>query len=135
MQITTKISDSNFQYICRSLAQKKITYITPYQFKEDYSNEQVYILEENEKPVAMCSLVKNEKHKNFAIKRLVCFKKKNAGKGYANILIQFISNQGFFPLVVTPWEDNAPMRHLLEKNNFHLKYIFSEKWCFYEKSA
>lgn len=133
--ITTKISDSNFQYICRSLAQKKIEYITPCQFKEDYSNGRVYILEENGKPVAMCSLVKSEKYNNFAIKRLVCFKKKNAGKGYANILIQFISNQNFFPLVVTPWEDNAPMRHLLEKNNFHFKYIFSEKWCFYEKSA
>lgn len=133
MKIVTELSNSNFNYICHSLAQKKIPYISISHFKEDYQKRQSYILENNGKPVAMCSLVWSEKHQNFAIKRLICFKKVNAGKGYANYLLTFISKLGKAPICCTPWVDNFSTRHLLEKNGFHLKYIFSQYWCFYEK--
>ena len=72
MKITTQLSDSNFNYICHSLAQKKIPYISVSQFKEDYQEQRVYILEEKGKPVAMCSLVWSDKHQNYAIN--FCFK-------------------------------------------------------------
>lgn len=135
MKIVTELSNSNFNYICHSLAQKKIPYISISHFKEDYQKRQSYILENNGKPVAMCSLVWSEKHQNFAIKRLICFKKVNAGKGYANYLLTFISKLGKAPICCTPGVDNFSTRHLLEKNGFHLKYIFSQHWCFYEKVA
>ena len=102
MKIVTELSNSNFNYICHSLAQKKIPYISISHFKEDYQKRQSYILENNGKPVAMCSLVWSEKHQNFAIKRLICFKKVNAGKGYANYLLTFISKLGKAPSAVLP---------------------------------
>ena len=135
MKIITQLSDSNFNYICHSLPQKKIPYISVSQFKEDYQEQKVYVLEEKGKPVAMCSLVWSDKHQNFAIKRMICFKKANAGKGYANKLVAFISNLEKAPVCCTPWLDNFSMRRILEKNGFQLKYIFSQHWCFYEKLA
>ena len=57
MEIVTRLSEQNYKYICRSLAQKKVPYISLSHFKEDYQEQRVYILEECGKPVAMCSLV------------------------------------------------------------------------------
>ena len=133
MKIVTRLSEQNYKYICRSLAQKKIPYISLSHFKEDYQEQRAYILEECGKPVAMCSLVWNDKHQNFAIKRLICFRKRNAGRGYAGFLISHIPLPKDASICCTPWADNLSMRHLLEKNGFLFKYMFSEYWCFYEK--
>lgn len=131
--ITNRISPDVVLYVVRSLRQKKIPYITTTQFLKDVSNNQVYVLFEDNKPVAMCSVIWDSKYNYWAIKRLVCFKKRNNGKGYANLLISYCANIHFSPIGCTPWVDNKPMRHLLEKNGFKLQYIFDTKWCFYRR--
>lgn len=131
--ITNQVSPATISYIIHSLRQKKIPYITLSQVLEDIANNQLYVLFENGNPVAMCSMVWDAKYSYWAIKRLICFKKKNIGKGYGNSLIHYCANSRFAPVGCTPWTDNDPVRHILEKNGFTLQYIFKNKWCFYRR--
>lgn len=117
MEIVTRLSEQNYKYICHSLAQKKIPYISLSYFKEDYQEQRVYILEERGKPVAMCSLVWNDKHQNFAIKRLICFRKRNAGRGYA----------GFFNLAYTTTEGRFSMLYSMGRQSIYAPFIGEER--------
>lgn len=135
LKITSEINTDHLNYISRSLSQKKIPYITIGQVITDIIENRIFVLLENNKPVAMCSIVWDNNYEYFAIKRLVCFKKCNANKGYATMLIHHCSNLGFYPLGATPWVDNKSVRRLFEKEGFVLQYVFQDKWCFYKKDG
>lgn len=112
------------------LNELNISYIPAEKVFNDIANKECYVIEEEGRIKAICSLVKCPSYHNYAIKRMCVFEE---GKGYANQLINFlIKKRANLPIVCTPWEDNSIMRHILERNHFRLKYIFNYKWCLYE---
>lgn len=120
-------------HVVRSLQNKRIEYATTAMAKADISNSRMYLLEEDGKIVAMCSVVYDNHYDYYAIKRVVVFNKKNCGKGYASSLISYVSSLGFSSIGCTPWIDNISMQKLLIKLGFHFEYLFNNCWTFYKK--
>lgn len=117
----------------RSIQNKHIDYITTEHIKTDVQSGRQYIMEEDGKILAILSLVYDEQFDYYAMKRLCVPNKKNQGKGYAQEMLRFVSQQTTAKVGCTPWVDNGAMRHTLEKLGFTLEYIFAEKWCLYSK--
>lgn len=129
-----KANQNDYIHIVRSIQNKKISYITAAHIKEDINNGRQYVMtDDNEKVIAILSIIYDNDYHYYAMKRLCVPNKKNRGKGYAKEMIQFVSNSVNDKVGCTPWIENAAVRHTLEKLGFHLEYIFSEKWCFYSK--
>ena len=133
MQIR-KGTPSDYIHIVRSIQNKHIEYITPQHIKEDINNERLYLLEENNKIIGSISLVYDSQYKYYAMKRLCIYNKKNCGKGYAYMLLAYLTNTQN-KIGCTPWINNEAMKHMLSKLGYKLQYIFNEKWCFYLKEA
>lgn len=130
-----KATQADLIHIIRAIQNKRIGYITPAHAREDVKSGRQFIMVENGKVVAILSLVYDQEHGYFAMKRLLIPNRKNCGKGYAQEMIRFVSAQAQGKVGCTPWADNHAMRHTLEKLGFSLEYIFSEKWCFYSKKC
>lgn len=126
-----KATMSDYVSICRSLQNKKIDYQTPKHAKADIQKQAMYVLVDNGKILAQCSLIEEPAHNYTAIKRLCIYNKKNCGKGIAEQFIKFFVQNAETQLGCTPWEDNGAMRHLLEKNGFTFRYTFLGCYCFY----
>lgn len=130
-----KAVPSDLPYLMRAIPQKHIDYIRAQVVKDDVLNGRVYLCVEHEKPVSMIALVWMENYQRFYLKRSMTFKKKNQGKGYNAEVLRFVCEMNCDkPLAITPWVNNATMRHLVEKNGFSLEKIFNEHWCFYTKN-
>lgn len=129
-----KAIDSDYIKIVRTIQNKKIDFITPAHVKKDISLGQQFIMVDNNKVIAILSLVYDANYNYFAMRRLCIPNKRNNGKGYAKMMIEYVSSQANGKVGGTPWVDNLVARHLLEKLGFSLEYIFAEKWCFYSKN-
>ena len=120
--------------ITRAIQNKHIDYLTPEHVREDIYNNRLYKCVEKGKTIAIVSVVWDNTYKYYAIKRLCILRKENIGKHIASFFLEYIQNEHQYngeKIGCTPWIDNGPMRHILEKEGFVLEYIFSEKWCFY----
>ena len=119
--------------VINAICRKDISYITTEQVITDYSKERLYVVAEGAKVLATVSLVEESDYGYTAVKRLCILNKKNQGKGIARFAIHEIQRYVSGKIGATPWDDNVPMRHLLESEGFTLQYIFEGKWCFYAK--
>ena len=133
MEIRRAIN-ADYIKIVRAIQNKGIKYITPAHVKEDISLGRQFVMMDNNKVIAILSLVYDAEHGYFAMKRLCVTNRKNNGKGYAQMMLKVVSGQANGKVGCTPWIDNGAMCHTLEKLGFSLEYIFSEKWCFYSKN-
>ncbi len=128
-----KANSADYVRIVRSIQNKKIPYITPSHVREDIKHNRQFVACENGKIIGILSLIWDSCYNYFAMKRLCITNKKNQGKGYAQKLMSFVSSTVNGKVGCTPWSDNAPMCHTLEKLGFSLEYTFSEHWSFYSK--
>lgn len=126
--------NADYIKIVRAIQNKGIEYITPAHVKEDISLGRQFVMMDNDKVVAILSLVYDAEYGYFAMKRLCVTNKQNRGKGYAQMMLKHVSAQANGKVGCTPWIDNSAMRHTLEKLGFSLEYVFAEKWCFYSKN-
>ena len=129
--IITKAVEADYIHIMRAIQNKHIEYITPYHVYRDIYDKKMYKCVDNGKIVAIVSVIWDKTYKYYAIKRLCILQKENRGKGITHLFLEYIKNKYWGKIGCTPWVDNEPMRHILEKEGFILEYIFSEKWCFY----
>ena len=121
--------------VFNALCRKNIPFCTPSQVFEDFRQDREYVVVENGKVLATVSLVEEPHYGYIAIKQLCILNKKNCGKGIARFAIHEVQKIVMGKIGATPWDDNLPMKHLLETEGFHLEYVFSEKWCFYSKEV
>lgn len=129
-----KATQKDYIHIVRATQNKHLDYLTFNHIAEDIALARCYVVEENKKTIATCSLVYDAQHQYYAMKRLSIFRKENKGKHITEQFISyFLENNKNKKIGCTPWEDNAPMRHILEKLGFTHEYTFAEKWCFYSK--
>jgi RimJ/RimL family protein N-acetyltransferase len=122
---------TDFNFIKSALLALDIPYINPLHAINDIRKQRMYILEENGKIIAQCSLVPEEKYNYIAIKRLVVYPSANRHRGIGQIFLDHFISLGLPALGCTPWSDNAPMLHLLIKNGFKWQYTFLDKYEFF----
>lgn len=122
---------ADFNFIKSALLSLDIPYINPLHAINDIQKQQMYLLEENGKIIAQCSLIPEEEYNYMAIKRLVVYPSSNRHRGIGQIFLDHFISIGFPALGCTPWNDNAPMLHLLIKNGFKWQYTFLEKYEFF----
>lgn len=122
------------QNVARVVGRKHLDYITVNHLVRDYNNNQLYVVVEGEKILAIVSLVPEPDYEYIAIKRLCVLNKGNCGKGIGSFAVRELSKVVSGERVgATPWTDNIAMRNLLESEGYQLKYVFNERWCFYAK--
>ena len=126
-------TEADYNYISHALARKAIDYIRPSQAKEDIANSQLYVIIENEKPIAQCALVAETAYNYTAMKRMVIYRKENCGRGLADMLIEHFSSMNL-AIGATPWTENERIKHILRKHGFEYQYTFSEKYEFFLKN-
>lgn len=126
-------TEADYNYISHALARKAIDYIRPSQAKEDIANSRLYVIIENEKPIAQCALVAETAYNYTAMKRMVIYRKENCGRGLADILIEHFSSMNL-AIGATPWTENERIKHILRKHGFEYQYTFSEKYEFFLKN-
>ena len=120
--------------VARVVGRKHFDYITVNHLVRDYNNNQLYIVVEGEKILAIASLVPEPDYEYIAIKRLCVLNKGNCGKGIGSFAVRELSKVVSGERVgATPWTDNIAMRNLLESEGYQLQYVFNERWCFYAK--
>jgi len=112
---------------------KKANYLSYQMLKFDILNNNCYLLKQNNKIIALCSLVFDNQYKMYYIKRLVITNKINLHKGYGKEIIKSIITKVPKGSVVaaTPWNDNTPMKRLLESLGFELRYQIDENFLLY----
>lgn len=122
------------QKAARVVGRKHYDYITVNHLVRDYNNNQLYVVVEGEKILAIASLVPEPDYEYIAIKRLCVLNKGNCGKGIGSFAVRELSKVVSGERVgATPWTDNIAMRNLLESEGYQLQYVFNERWCFYAK--
>lgn len=129
-----KATTKDYITLVRATQNKHLDYLTASHIAADIRAECCYIMIEKNKPIAMVSRVYDTTYNYYAIKRISIFRKENKGRGITEKLIDFLISITPDKIGCTPWDNNCPMRHILEKKGFILQYIFSEKWCFYLRS-
>ena len=122
------------QKVARVVGRKHLDYITVNHLVWDYNNNQLYVVVEGEKILAIASLVPEPDYEYIAIKRLCVLNKGNCGKGIGSFAVRELSKVVSGERIgATPWTDNIAMRNLLESEGYQLQYVFNERWCFYAK--
>lgn len=116
------------------ILKSEINYITLRHVEEDIKQKRLFVGIEDGNIIAILSLVPEIEYNYTAMKRLLVAEDYK-GHGYAQQMINYVSRQVKGKVGCTPWTDNAAMRHMLEKLDFHLEYIFNEKWCYYAKQV
>lgn len=130
-----KANLNEVQKLARVVGRKHLDYITVHHLVWDYNYNQLYVVVENNKVLAIVSLVNEPDYEYTAIKRLCILNKKNQGKGIARFALHSVQGLVKGRIGATPWEDNIVMRKLLESEGFELVYKFCEKWCYYMKEV
>jgi N-acetylglutamate synthase-like GNAT family acetyltransferase len=124
---------ADISYITHALARKAINYIKPSTVREDIIANRLYVVIENEKPIAQCALVTEVNYNYTAMKRMVIYRKENCGRGLADMLIEHFSSMNL-AIGATPWAENERIKHILRKHGFEYQYTFSEKYEFFLKN-
>lgn len=139
MTMIIKAEKSDYKFICRSIQNAHIDYITPRHIKEDIEAKRLHAIIKDNKIVAFAAIVFCEEYNNYAIKRLCVPNKKNRGKGYAKTLLRHCINyyktflqSDKYPLVCTPWENNTPMQVMLKNDGFQYVNTFNTHWTLYK---
>lgn len=136
MELRKVQSAEEMQKIERAVALKKLPYCTTAQVATDhYFYDRLYVVVEENKLLAILSLVPEKEYGYTAIKRLCILNKKNQGKGIARFALHEIQKVVHGKIGGTPWVDNGATRHLFETEGFTLQYVFNEKWCYYMKEV
>lgn len=128
-----KATYEDYVRLVRSIQNKKEvkSYINKDLLRKDIENSSCYIKIENNKIVAMISLVYDNNYQSYYLKRLIIPNKKNHGKSIAKEMISYFQTNFDFPINITPWEDNAPMIGIVEKLGFQFQYKFLENYMLY----
>lgn len=114
--------------VARVVGRKHFDYITVNHLVRDYNNNQLYVVVEEEKILAIVSLVPEPEYEYIAIKRLCVLNKGNCGKGIGSFAVRELSKVVSGERVgATPWTDNIAMRNLLESEGYQLQYVFNER--------
>ena len=130
-----KTTRKDLMKVCRAIGYKtNLPYIRVEDAMFDFLHDRIYVVAEGEKVLATISLVPEPDYEYTAVKRLCILNKKNQGKGIARFALHEVQRMVSGRIGATPWEDNTPMRHLLEVEGFILQYVFDERWCFYAKN-
>ena len=131
-----KSTKEDYISIVRSIQNKGLDYITPALIKKDIELGRQYVMtNDRNKIVAMLSLVEEPNYNYFSMKRMCVPNKKNRGRGYAKMMLDYVSQQTTKKVGCTPWTDNKPMRKMLVDAGFTLEYIFNGHWCFYSREV
>lgn len=130
-----KATPADYKSIACSLRNKRIDYITPAHAKEDIINNRLFVMCENDKPIAQCALVFEPDFNYYAMKRLTIYNQANQGKGIAKAFISFFCAMNLPALGCTPWKNNTTMHHLLQKFGFEYQYTFLENYQFFKKTS
>lgn len=129
-----KANLNEVQKLAQVVGRKHLDYITTHYLVRDYNHSQLYVVVENNKILAIVSLVPEPEYGYTAVKRLCILNKKNQGKGIARFaiheILRYLHN---CKVGATPWEDNTAVRHILEAEGFKMEYKFMGHWCFYSK--
>jgi len=128
-----KATEKDYRTVWYAVRPKKIKYCTCGAISNDYIHKQLYVVVEGDRVLATLSLVPETEYGYTAVKRLCILNKKNQGRGIARFALHEVQRMVSGRIGATPWEDNAPMRHLLEAEGFMLQYVFNERWCYYAK--
>ena len=101
------------------------SYINKTLLKEDLTNNALYLIEENGKIKAVCSIVYDYKFKMFYMKRLFV-SKQALRKGYGRRIIQEIMQvpQEGQTIAATPFGTNEKMITLIKSLGFKFQYTF-----------
>lgn len=118
-----------------ALVRKHIPYCTAEQIQKDYDNKCLYVVAENNTPLAITSVIVDSVHGYTALKRGCVLNKKNYGKGIMRFSLTELSKRLHGTIGATPWITNIRARRLFESAGFSLQYVFNEKWCFYAKEV
>lgn len=127
---------NDYQRIANVLSMKQIPYLTTELLFHDIINGNCYALISDDNEIkAIGSLIYCPDFQNYAIKRICVLHPEDYGQGYAKEMIGFLlSIYSFnYPIICTPWENNKPMRHILEYFGFKMEYVFQTNWCMYKK--
>lgn len=116
-----------------AIVRKHIPYCTAEQIQKDYDNNCLYVVAENNTPLAITSVIEDSVHGYTALKRGCVLNKKNRRKGIMYFSLMELSKRLHGTIGATPWLENTGARKLLESAGFQLQYVFNEKWCFYAK--
>ena len=112
-----------------------LPYISSFMLQTDLAQKRLLVGIEAGKIIATAALVPETNYDYTAIKRLYIDPSYN-GRGYAQQMIEYIIAQYQEEKIgATPWITNGAMRHILEKQDFHLEYVFNDVWCFYSKQV
>lgn len=128
-----KATVADVKTLTRKLQNKRIEYNTVEMMKKDVKENCLWVLIDNNTIIASCAVVPTDFYW-MGVKRLVVYSKKNCGKGYARKLLEAITADSQ-TYCITPWDDNEPMKHLVEKIGFSFKYKFNGNWCCYLKNT
>lgn len=131
-----KATTTDYLRIVRAIQNKRLDYFTPAHVASDIAANRCYVVEENGKAIASCSLVYDATYGYHAVKRLAIFRKENKGRHLTETIFAYmIENSGAAKIGCTPWVDNAPMRHIMDKMGFTLEYIFEKSGAFIQKAS
>lgn len=112
---------------------KKVNYINYIMLKLDITNSNCFVLEQNNKIIAVCSLVFDNRYQMYYLKRFTITNKINLGKGYGKTMIRGMLKHmpNGAVIAATPWVDNMPMKRLLEGLGFELRYQIDDNFVLY----
>lgn len=127
-----KANDQDYKRVIKSLNRKpKIEFATTAHTRNDMKSGQLFLVTENDKPLAIFSLVFDIEYGMTYLKRLVILNKKNCGKGIAKSSIQYAMKHTQGKLALTPWTDNTPMRNMLSRLGFKHEKTFNGNYELY----
>ena len=126
-------TQNDYIRLLRSIQNKKESksYINREYLQSDIANHNCYIKEENGQILAMISLIFDNHYQSHYLKRLIIPNKKNRGKNISEEMIRYFQDNFQYSLSITPWENNIPMRKIIEKLGFKFQYKFLEKYMLY----
>ena len=128
-------TNEDYRRIAIALSHKEpLNYITKKHVREDIAQGACYVLEEDRKIVAICSLVYDDTFKYHYLKRLLILNKRNQSKGYATAILTKLA-QKKEKIAITPFQTNKSMIRLVKKLGFTYRYNFLDEYCFYTKEG
>ena len=122
-------------HIVRGIQNKRMSYNTTADVKNDIANNQLIVAVENDKILGSVAVVYKAHRGYYAIMRMCVYSQKSKGKGVASALIDFVLALNLGDYGATPWNDNPAMIHIFVKRGFVYQYTFQKNYDFYKKSC
>lgn len=130
--VCRRANGDDYNTLSHMIRGKRLDYLTTTHIVNDLRHEYMYVAEYKGKIVAFCSIVNGHDPEYYGLKRLFIPNKKYRHRGVGDALLHHII--WLYPRVgATPWEDNIPMRKLLERHGFVYQYTFNHIWMYYRR--